>query len=123
MKKKCVIGRNVAFHEFAIIKTNLQDHKKTPKIDSFQFEVEIPPGHHSQKLIVFSLRWRSLLVTIYKIFLTRLMTRTMSKQVNILNVVQVIQNRLRKIHPLDLLKSNINQIMSKIKIHNPLMMP
>ena len=46
-EKKCAISRNVVFHEFAIVKTNLQDHKTTPKTDNFQFEVEIPPSHYS----------------------------------------------------------------------------
>ena len=48
-KKKSVISRNVIFHEFATLKTNLQESVEPPKTDKFQFEVEGSPGQYSQE--------------------------------------------------------------------------
>ena len=47
-KKNCAISKNIIFHEFAIVKTNLQDQHSHMKSDNFQFLVESNPGHNSQ---------------------------------------------------------------------------
>ena len=47
-EKKCVVSRNVIFHESTTTNNDMQECIKPPKTDNFQFEVESPPDHHSQ---------------------------------------------------------------------------
>ena len=47
-EKKCVVSRNIIFHEHATMSTNLQDSKMNLPCNRLQFEVENHPGHHSE---------------------------------------------------------------------------
>ena len=47
-EKKCVISRNIIFHEDALLRTNLQEQKIPSETDKFQLEVEKHPDHITQ---------------------------------------------------------------------------
>ena len=47
-EKKCVISRNVIFHENALFKTNLQELQVPPKFEKFQLDVQNHSDHTSQ---------------------------------------------------------------------------
>ena len=47
-EKKCVISRNVIFHENTLFKTNLQELQIPPESEKFQLEVENHSNHTSQ---------------------------------------------------------------------------
>ena len=47
-EKKCIVSRNVIFHESATTNTDMQEANKPPKAEYLQFEVEQPTSHSAQ---------------------------------------------------------------------------
>ena len=50
-EKKSIISKNVIFHEFTTLRTNVQEHVEPSKTDKLQFEVEGSPGQYSQEYL------------------------------------------------------------------------